>query len=84
MVRSAAEAAVRNRAAIAPLATTAPTVIEIDTLSHRQADRIERFIDVERIDVRTVRITAPDVPSAFARAWLAVEVADFEAGAWNQ
>ena len=29
-------------------------------------------------------ITAPDVPSAFARAWLAVEVADFEAGAWNQ
>ena len=84
MVRSAAEVAVRNRAAIAPLATTAPTVIEIDTLSHRQADRIERFIDVERIDVRTVRITAPDVPSAFARAWLAVEVADFEAGAWNQ
>lgn len=84
MIRSAAEAAVRNRAAIAPLATAAPTVIEIDTLSHRQADRIERFIDVERIDVRTVRITAPDVPSAFARAWLAVEVADFEAGAWNQ
>lgn len=84
LIRTAAEQAVRNRAAIAPLATATPTVIEIDTLSHRQADRIERFIDVERIDVRTVRITAPDVPSAFARAWLAVEVADFEAGAWNQ
>lgn len=84
MIRSAAETAVRDRAAIAPIATATPTAIEIDTLSHRQADRIERFIDVERVDVRTVRITAPDVPSAFERAWLAVEVADFEASAWNQ
>ncbi len=84
MIRMAAEAAVRNRAAVAPLVVNTPTVIEIDTLSHRQADRIERFVDVERVDVRTVRITAHDVPSAFERAWLAVEVADFEAGAWNQ
>ena len=69
---------------MAPLKVDTPTVIEIDTLSHRQADRIERFVEVERIDVRTVRITATDVPGAFERAWLAVEVADFEAGAWNQ
>jgi D-amino peptidase len=84
MIRSAAETAVRDRASVAPLATATPTVIEIDTLSHRQADRIDRFVDVERVATRTVRITAPDVPTAFRQAWLAVEVADFEAGAWNQ
>ena len=84
MIRTTAEQAVRDRESVAPLKVDTPTVIEIDTLSHRQADRIERFIDVERVAVRTVRITAPYVPSAFERAWLAVEVADFEAGAWNQ
>ncbi len=84
MIRTAAESAVRGRHSVAPMVVDRPTVIEIDTLSHRQADRIERFIDVERVDVRTVRITAADVPAAFERAWLAVEVADFEAGAWNQ
>lgn len=84
MIRSAAEHAVRDRGSVAPLVVEAPSIIEIDTLSHRQADRIERFVDVERVDVRTVRIKAHDVPSAFQRAWLAVEVADFEAGAWNQ
>lgn len=84
MIRTAAEVAVRNHGAVRPVVTGTPIVIEIDTLSHRQADRIERFVDVERVDVRTVRITASDVPSAFERAWLAVEVADFEAGAWNQ
>ncbi len=84
MIRSAAEHAVRDRGSVAPLVVEAPPIIEIDTLSHRQADRIERFVDVERVDVRTVRIKAHDVPSAFQRAWLAVEVADFEAGAWNQ
>jgi D-amino peptidase len=84
MIRSAAETAVRDRAAVAPLATAIPTVIEIDTLSHRQADRIDRFVNVERVATRTVRITAPDVPTAFQQAWLTVEVADFEAGAWNQ
>ena len=84
MIRSAAAHAVRDRGSVAPLVVEAPSIIEIDTLSHRQADRIERFVDVERVDVRTVRIKAHDVPSAFQRAWLAVEVADFEAGAWNQ
>jgi D-aminopeptidase len=67
-----------------PYIVDTPPIIEIDTLSHRQADRIERFIDVERVDIRTVRIRANDILSAFERAWLAVEVADFEAGAWNQ
>lgn len=85
LIRAAAEEAVRGRAAVAPLGPVAgPVTIELDTLSHRQADRIERFVPVERVDVRTVRIVADDVPAAFARAWLAVEVADFEAGAWNQ
>lgn len=84
MIRVAAESAVRERASVTPVRTTTPVVIEIDTLSHRQADRIERFRPVERVGVRTIRITAPDVPTAFAEAWLAVEVADFEAGSWNQ
>ena len=84
MIRTASEAAVRGRGTVAPLRTPAPVTIEIDTLSHRQADRIERFRPVERVDVRTVRIVANDVPGAFEQAWLAVEVADFEAGTWNQ
>lgn len=84
MIRDAAERAVRARAAVAPVVTAAPVTIEIDTLSHRQADRVERFRPVERVGVRTIRIVAADVPTAFEHAWLAVEVADFEAGAWNQ
>lgn len=84
-IRAAAEQAVAGRDGVAPVGRPAgPVVIEIDTLAHRQADRIERFVEVERVDVRTIRIVADDVPSAFVRAWLAVEVADFEAGAWNQ
>jgi D-amino peptidase len=86
MIRDAAERAVASAgtSALALRTATGPVVVEIDTLSHRQADRIERFVDVERADIRTVRITADDVPSAFATAWLAVEVADFEAGDWNR
>lgn len=84
MIRAAAEHAVRTRASVAPVVPASPVVIEIDVLSHRQADRIERFRPVERTGVRTIRITAVDAPTAFAEAWLAVEVADFEAGTWNQ
>jgi D-amino peptidase len=83
-IRAAAELAVGARSSIAPVTTAAPTSIEIDVLSHRQADRIERFLDVERVGGRTVRLTAPDVVAAFERAWLAVELADFEAGVWNR
>ncbi len=86
LIREAARRAVANAGNVAPLRRTAagPVTVEIDTLSHRQADRIERFRPVERRGVRTVAIVADDVPTAFAEAWLAVEVADFEAGAWNQ
>lgn len=84
LIRAAAESAVRDLARVAPVITAAPVIIEIDTLSHRHADRVERFRPVERVDVRTIRIVADDVPGAFEQAWLAVEVADFEAGAWNQ
>ncbi len=84
MIRTAAEAAVAGRSNVTPTVTPTPVVIEIDTQSHRQADRITRFLPVERVDVRTIRITTNDVPAAFAAAWQAVELADMELGVWNQ
>lgn len=84
MIREAAAAAVAGRASVAPVSTPTPVEIELDVLAHRQADRIERFLPVERVGVRTVRIVADDVPAAFAAAWRAVELADMELGEWNR
>lgn len=84
MIRDAAAAAVATCASARPLVTDLPAVIQIDTVSQRQADRIQRYRPVQRVGIRTIEIRADDVPTAFEHAWLAVEVADLEPGSWNQ
>lgn len=84
LIRDAATRAVRDRGSVLPVTTVTPVDVEIDVLSHRQADRIERFLPVTRVDVRTIRISAPDVVDALRTAWLAVELADMETGEWNR
>lgn len=85
-IRAAAEEAVRGRAAIAPFVTDTPVRIELDLVAIRQARQMERFrsADVERIGATTVAFGAPDVVEAFRLAWLLVELADMELGAWNR
>ena len=86
LLAEAAERAVRNAGDVAPLAPPTPARIEIDVTQSRLADRIERFLGdrVRRVGPNTVALEQPDVVAAFELAWLAVELADMEPGAWNR
>ncbi len=85
-IRAAAERAVGGRHAVAPVVTATPVRIELDLVTFRQARQMERFrgADVERIGPSTVAFGGADVVEALALAWLLVELADMELGAWNR
>ncbi|MEZ5220572.1 MAG: M55 family metallopeptidase [Ilumatobacteraceae bacterium] len=86
MLAEAAERAVRDAAAVAPLAAPVPAPIEIDVTHSRHADRIVRFLGdrIRRIGPQTVAFEQPDAVAAFELAWLAVELADMEPSTWNR
>jgi D-amino peptidase len=82
----AAERAIRGAAEASPVVPPVPAAIELALTHPRHADRIVRFLGdrIRLIDANTVAIEQPDVVAAFDLAWLAVELADMELGAWNR
>ncbi|HAP74869.1 MAG TPA: aminopeptidase [Acidimicrobiaceae bacterium] len=86
MLTAGAAEAIRNRAQVAPVATGSSARVEIDLTHSRHADRIVRFMGdrIDRVGPATVGFEQPGVVEAFRLAWLAVELADMELGAWNR